>query len=178
MGRILASKKSGEDAGTPWADARAGINRTGTTKIDDRIRSSAQAYSAKVATIRFGSSLQTVPFPSFANQTEPEPDASQPPPSPQNCCSTLSVCGLIRVSGKPGAVTQMEPSPKAILPAAEGMLRSIVEATLLDLGSTFATLPSVLHKTHADPSPKVIAIGCAAVSIRLSTRLVFGSMRS
>src|SRR5678815_4070120 len=42
MGRILASKKSGEDAGTPWADARAGINRTGTTKIDDRIRSSAQ----------------------------------------------------------------------------------------------------------------------------------------
>src|SRR5580704_1753558 len=85
----------------------------------------------------------------------------------------------MRVIGNPGSVTQIEPSPTAMPPlAAAETPVSIVLVTLFVLGSIRSTLPSLRHSTHSDDSPIANALGCADTSIRFSTSVVSGLIRS
>src|SRR5262245_47938541 len=99
-------------------------------------------HLATVASIRRGSRRHMLPARRFDSQMEPRPARIASPPSPLNCCRTLSVLGSTRVIGNSNVVTHTDPSPYEISPPPPGTPSSMVATTLLVFTSTFERLPS------------------------------------
>src|SRR6185295_579037 len=132
----------------------------------------------RVASMRRGSSRQTLPASRFDSQTEPRPTRTASPPLPKNCWTTVLVAMSMRDRGNSNEVTQTDPSPTAISPPPPGTPTSIVATTLLVFGSMRDTLPSPWFSVHTAPPPAAMKRGDLPTGIVSTTRLVRGSTRA
>jgi hypothetical protein len=83
----------------------------------------------------------------------------------------------MRITGEAGGTRPNEPIAERDLATDSGNFQFDRRSGLVCLGSIRTSLPSVLHRTQTDASPKVSDTGWAGTSMRLTTTLVFGSMR-